>query len=119
LSIALSFSADSSAGLSITLSFLESHHIRGRALCSPVLFIVDEVLWYCGLLPLWVWIEPYALRSFVGPLPIEDLHRLVIMIVIDTISISIKPSSIALVPITGIEQLNKQQTTPSTYSALD
>jgi hypothetical protein len=44
LSIALSFSADSSAGLSITLSLLESLHIRGRALCSHMLFIVDEVL---------------------------------------------------------------------------
>jgi hypothetical protein len=42
-----------------------------------------------------------------------------IAIVIDTISVSIKPSSIALVPIIGIEELNKQQTMPSAYSALD
>jgi Gpi18-like mannosyltransferase len=70
------------------------------------------------LSPLWVWIEPYALLSFVGSLPIEDLHRLIVVIVIDTISVSIKPSSIALVPFVGIEQLNNQQTTPSAYSAL-
>jgi hypothetical protein len=44
---------------------------------------------------------------------------LIIVIVIDAISVSIKPSSIALDPIVGIEQLNKQQTTPSAYSALD
>jgi hypothetical protein len=41
------------------------------------------------------------------------------VIVIHTISVSIKPSSIALVPIVDIEQLNKQQKTPSAYSALD
>jgi hypothetical protein len=35
---------------------------------------------------------------------------LIVVIVIDTISVSIKPSSIALVRIVGIEHLNKQTT---------
>jgi hypothetical protein len=44
---------------------------------------------------------------------------LIIEIAIDTISVSIRPSSIALDPIVNINQLGIQQTTPSAYSALD
>jgi hypothetical protein len=115
LSIALSFSAESSAGSSITLSLLDSLHTHGRALCSHLWFIVNEVHLYFGWSPLWTWIEPHVLWSLVGSLPIDHPHRLIVVIVIDTISVSIKTTSIALVRI--VEAI-KQQTTPSAYLAL-
>jgi hypothetical protein len=44
---------------------------------------------------------------------------LIIEIAIDAISVSIRPTSIALDPIVDINQLGIQQTTPLAYLALD